>query len=321
MGRFASGAALAGIALGCLFLGACSSGTSTHVVANSVPKNVSLTPSPNISLELGKTLVLTATAKNGAGAPLAETFAYQSSDPAVVTVAKNGNMCAGTWDSVTAPVVCTPGSTGTAQVVATAQGVSSPSVTVFVHQHITNIVISKIPNQPPTLSTICLSKGAPSGPEGALYQASAFSGNVDITPSVGPFAWQSVNVTGQTTSAVSLSTPVPGSTQCPAGQQGVCLNQQRATANSPGTSLFFASASGANSQPLQFNTCPIQTISLSALDNSSTSFLVNTGVSTTLNATVTDILGMPLTGVPLTWSSSNPADVRVSGEPARCSEA
>jgi hypothetical protein len=313
MGRFASDAALAGIAFGCLFLGACSSGNPTHVVANSVPKNISLTPSPNISLEVGKTLGLTATAKNGAGTTLIETFAYQSSDSSVVTVANNGNMCAGTWDSLTVPVVCTPGSTGTAQVAATARGVSSPPVTVFVHQHITDIVISKVPNQPPTLSSICYSKGAPSGPESALYEASAFSGNVDITPSVGPFSWQSVAVTGQTTSAVSLSTPAAGSTQCPAGQHGACLNQQTAAANSPGTSLFFASASGANSQPLQFNTCPVQTISISALDNPSTSFLVNTTVSTTLNATVTDILGMPLTGVPLTWNSTNAADVKVSG--------
>ena len=313
MGRFASGAALAAIACGCLFLEACSSGSPTNLVTNSVPKNISVTPSPNISLELGKTLALTATAKNGAGTTLSETFAYQSSDSSVVTVANNGNICAGTWDSVSTPAVCTPGSTGAAQVVATAQGVSSPAVTVFVHQHITDIVISKIPNQPPTLSSICFSKGAPAGPESALYQAFAFSGSTDITFSVGPFSWQSVPVTGQTTSAVSLSTPAPGSTQCSAGQQGACLNQQTATANSPGTSLFFASASGANSQPLQFNTCPVQTISVSALGNPSTSFLVNTTVSTTLNATVTDILGMPLTDVPLTWNSTDAADVKVSG--------
>lgn len=313
MGRLASGAALATIAWSCIFWASCGSSNPTRVVNNQVPGNVALTPSPNISLELGKTQALTATAKNSAGSTLTEIFAYQSSNSSIVTVANNGNMCAGTWDSVITPVVCTPGSTGTAQVAATAQGVSSPPVTVFVHQHITNIVISKVPNQPPTLSSICLSKGAPSGPESALYQASAFSGNTDITPSVGPFNWAPILVTGQTTSAVSLSALTPGSTQCFPGQQGACLNQERATASSPGMSLFFASASGVNSQPLPFTTCPVQTISISALNNPSTSFLVTSGTSTALNASVTDILGMPLTGVPLTWSSSNPTDVSVSG--------
>jgi hypothetical protein len=313
MGRFTSGAALAGITLGCMFLGSCSSGSPTHVVANEVPQNVSLAPSPNISLEVGKTTVLTATAKNGAGTTLTETFAFQSSNPSVVTLANNGTACAGTWDSVVTPVVCTPGSTGSAQVVATAQGVSSPPVTIFVHQHITNIVVSKSPIQPPTLSSRCFSKGAPSGPESALYQAFAFNGNTDITASVGPFSWQTVTVTGQTTAAVSLSALAASSTQCLLGQQGQCLNQEKATANSPGTSFFFATTGGTNSQPLQFTTCPVQSISIGELGNPATSFSVNPGASVTLNGTVTDILGMPLTGVPLTWSSSNPSSVKVTG--------
>jgi hypothetical protein len=231
-----------------------------------------------------------------------------------VTVAENGNACAGTWDSLTVPTICTPGTTGTAQVTAIAQGVSSPPVTVYVHQRITNIVISQVPNQTPTLSTLCLSKRAPSGnPESTLYQAFAFSGNTDITASVGPFSWQTVLATGQTTSSVTLATPPAGTAQCPSGPQGQCLNQQLATAGTPGSSSFFASASGANSQPLQFTTCPVQTISISALQNPATSFLVNTGTSTILNATVTDVLGMNITGVPLTWSSSNPIAVKVSG--------
>src|SRR5579864_5583624 len=314
MGRLASGATLAVGLLGCILLAACSSSNPTHVVANQVPGSISLTPSPNASLELGKTQALAATARNSAGTTIAETFSFQSSNPAVVTVAENGNACAGTWDSLTVPTICTPGTTGTAEVTAIAQGVSSPPVTVYVHQRITNIVISQVPNQPPTLSTLCLSKRAPSGnPESTLYQASAFSGNTDITASVGPFSWQTVLTSGQTTSAVTLATPPAGTAECPSGPQGQCLNQQLATASTPGSSSFFASASGVNSQPLEFTTCPVQTISISALENPATSFLVNTGTSTTLNATVTDVLGMNITGVPLTWSSSNPIAVKVSG--------
>jgi hypothetical protein len=308
-------AALLCIVLACFVSTGCSNGSPTKIVANEVPGTITLTPSPNISLEVGTTEVLTATAKNSSGSStLTETFSYVSTNPSVVSVANNGNACAGTWDSVTTPVLCTPGSTGVAQVSATAGGISSPPVTIYVHQHITNIVVTKVPNQPQTLSTLCLSKRAPSGnPESTLYQASAFNGSTDITASVGPFTWQSVTATGQTTSAVSLATPPAGTAGCVLSPQGQCLNQETATANSPGVSSFFASASAANSQPVAFTTCPVQSISLSAVGNPATSLVVTSGSSTTLNATVTDTLGMAITGVPLTWSSSNPSAITPTG--------
>jgi hypothetical protein len=257
----------------------------------------------NVSLEVGQFQALIATGLNPVAQVLTETFSYQSSNPAVLTIAGNGAVCAGTWDSLTTPTTCTPGLTGTAEVTATALGVSSPPVTIYVHQHITRVSINKVPNQPPTLSNLCYSKGAPSGSESTLYEAFAFNGNTDITASVGPFAWQTVSVTGQTTSAVTLSAPPVGAP----------LNQEIATANSPGITPFFAVVGGFHSQPMQFETCPVQSISLAALGNPATSFVVNTGTTTTLNATVTDTLGMNLVGVPLTWTVSNPISLFASG--------
>ena len=311
MSRLASGISLACILLGCAFLPACNSNKTTNVITYQVPASVDLCLSPssscagglNVSLEVGQSQALTATARNAASQVLAEIFSFQSSNSAVLTIASNGTACAGTWDSLTTPLVCTPGPTGITQVTATAQGVSSPPVTVYVHQHVTSVTISKVPNQPPTLSSTCFSKGAPSGPESALYEAFAFNGAADITPSVGPFSWQTVPVGGQTTGAVTLSAP-------PAGAP---LNQEIATANVPGMTLFFTTVSGLHSQPVQFETCPVQSISVSALGNPATSFVVNTGTSTTLNATVIDSLGMTLVGVPLTWSSTNPISVSASG--------
>ena len=311
MSRFVSGTSLAAAIVACLIASACSKGTVTTVIANQVPASVDLCVSPaatcsaglNVSLEVGQFQVLSATGLNPVGQVLTETFAYQSSNPAVLTISTNGAACAGTWNSLTAPSVCTPGPTGTAQVTATALGVSSPPVTFYVHQHITRVSISKVPNQPPSLSTLCYSKGAPSGPENALYQAFAFNGNADITSTVGPFGWQNVSVTGQTISAVSLRLPPVGAP----------MNQVIATASAPGITPFFATVNGFHSQPMQFETCPVQTISLAALGNPATSFVVNTGTTTTLNATVTDILGMNLTGVPLTWISSNPISVAAAG--------
>jgi hypothetical protein len=312
MSRLASGISLAAVVAACLISFACSSGNgATAVVPDQVPAAVDLCLAPtttcpaglNVSLEVGQFQALNATGLNPIAQVLTETFSYQSSNPAVLTIAGNGAACAGTWDSLTAPTTCTPGPTGTAQVTATALGVSSPPVTIYVHQHITRVSISKVPNQPPTLSNLCYSKGAPSGPESALYEAFAFNGNADITASVGPFAWQTVSVTGQTTSAVTLTVPPVGTP----------LNQEIATANSPGITPFFATVGGFHSQPMQFETCPVQSISLAALGNPATSFVVNTGTTTTLNATVTDTLGMHLVGVPLAWTVSNPISLSASG--------
>ena len=74
-----------------------------------------------------------------------------------------------------------------AQVTATSHGVSSPPTTVYVHQHIDNIVISPVPGRTPPTGP-CFSKG-----QIFNYQATAFSRGLDITASVGPFTWQSVN--------------------------------------------------------------------------------------------------------------------------------
>ena len=311
MSRFTSGISLACILTSCVFLFSCSSSSPTAVVASPVPASINLCISPsitcpgglNLSLEVGAIQGLTATARTNLNAIVAESFSFQSSNPTVLSIATDGTACAGTWDSLLAPTVCTPGSTGVAQVSATAMGISSPAITVYVHQHVTGVTISKVPNQPATLSNLCFSKGAPSGPESAIYQAFAFYGTTDITSTVGPFSWQSVLLAGQTTSSVTLTTPPVGAP----------LNQEIAAAATPGASLFYTSVAGFHSQPVLFTTCLVQSISISALSNPATSFVVNTGTSKTLNATVTDSLGMNLVGVPLTWNSTDPISVSATG--------
>jgi hypothetical protein len=298
MGRFVSLAGLSCIVVCLILLASCGQSSPTNVSAgNAVPTSVSLTASSaigsNLSLEVGTTLALTATARGARNNVINETFSFLSSNPTVATVAANGFICAGTWDSLTLPQVCTPGVVGTTQITATAQGVSSPPITVYVHQRITSITVSKVPGQPATLSSTCLSKGGPSGPESWLYQATAMSGSNDITASVGPFSWQEINP--GTAAIVNFTSPPVTSP----------LNQEIVSASVPGEEPIFAAASGFNGQPSLIQTCPVQSISIAAANNSSTAISVNTGTSTTLDATVTDEVGRTLTGVPLTWSSSN----------------
>ena len=331
MRKFVCGTSWLSILLGCLLLASCGSSSSTRLVNTEVPAAICLTTGASCragqggsdaSLEVGKTQQFTAEAFNSAGTLVPQTFSFQSSNPNVLTVANNGQGCAGTWDSLTAPAVCTPGTTGVAQVTAESNGVTSPAVQVFIHQHITNIVISKVPGQPPTLSPLCLTKAAPllgPGPESVMYQAFAYSGPAganDITSTVGPFSWQSVALAGQTSgsTSVSLTSGPANSPQCLQGSVGQCFNMEVATAAVPGSTAIVASAGGVNSQPQPFTTCPVESIQVTPANNSpSTSFTVPTGTSTVLNATVKDTLNLTLTGVPLTWSASTPTSVSVAG--------
>ncbi len=281
-------------------LSACGGGGATKIVPDQVPATISLSPATNSSMDLGAVQNFLAAAHNRNNQDIPETFSYQSTNPTVATVATNGQVCAGTWDSLIAPTTCTPGQVGTAQVVATALGISSPPTVVYVHQHITSIQISVVPS-PTNPPGPCYSKD-----QVLDFQASAYSGSgsnlTDITASVGQFSWQVDNA-----SVVTLKTLTQTSTNQPV------LNQAETTANIPGTTSLYAGISGVNSAPYNFVTCAVQQISLYVLGDSGNSFVVPTGSSKTIYATVLDTLGHTITGVPLTWSSSNRTSVSVTG--------
>jgi len=307
MGKFFSAISLAFLTVACVLLPSCGSGSPTKLSPEITPIGVALTPGPNVSLDVGQGVAFSAS-------PTADRFTFQSSNTAVVTVANNGQACAGTWNSLTFPQVCTPGNPGIAQVTASTLGVTSPPVTIYVHVPITSIGISKVAGQPQTLRTDCISKGTVHGPEKWLFQAAAFNGTTDITESVGPFSWQTINP--GSANIVTLSKPANGAQGCLLSPQGQCLNQQIATATTPGVGQIYASAGPFVGQPISVETCHVNSISIAAApgnDPSITSFLVNSGTSTTLDATVTDIAGQDVTGVPLTWSTSNPVSVGASG--------
>jgi hypothetical protein len=305
MGRLGS-VGLTALTLSFLAVGlsACGGGSATTIVTDEVPASVSLSPTPTASMDVGATQLLVASARNENNTVITETFSYHSSNPAVATVAATGNVCAGTWDSLTAPTTCTPGPTGVALITASARGVSSPPTTVYIHQHINSIQISIVPSAT-NPSGPCYSKD-----QSLDFQASAFSGVggglTDITGTVGQFTFQT-----DTSSVVTLKTLTINSSNQPV------LNQVSATAATPGTSNIFASVSGVNSSGLNFVTCPVQKITLAVpndgIPSGNASFVVPTGTSTTIDATVVDTLGHTITGVPLTWSSSNRTSVTAAG--------
>jgi len=247
-----------------------------------------MTPAAAVSLDLGATQAFSTTATNFAGRNLVEFYSYHSTNTSVVSVANNGVACAGSWDSLSLPQVCTPGSTGVAQVTSTAMGVSSNPVTVYVHQHIDNLQISALPPLP---ATNCLSKD-----QTANYQILATSRGVDITSTVGQITWQSASIA---VAAVSNTAAGLGSMV-----NGVSLNQVQVTAKAPGLTQLFASVANVNSAPFNFYTCPVKSISLAINGISGNSFTVAGSGSKTVTPTVIDANNNSITGVPLTWSSS-----------------
>jgi hypothetical protein len=266
-------------------LAGCGNSSPVTTTSFAVPASVTLAPNPNASLEVGTYQAFLGAALTSTKTPIAEPVSYLSSNTAVLTVANNGLACAGSWNSLSNPQVCTPGRVGVAVVTASAQGVSSPSTTVYVHQHIDKVTVSLFvpPNTPPPANP-CYSVN-----QTAIYQANAFSRGVDITPTVGVFNWQTLVPT-----VASLNTSAAGLTQ----------GQVQVTAKVPGLAPLFATIGNATSVPLNFSACLVQSITLAVTSSTST--------SRTITPTVIDTLGTTITGIPLTWSSSQPASVSVS---------
>ena len=181
----------------------CSSSSPTRNTVFPVPANIVLSPANTVSLDVGSaSQTFTATAQNNKKAAITTPITFLSNNTAVLTISASGLACAGTWDSLSAPQICTPGPVGVAQVTATSHGVSSPPTTVYVHQHIDKIVVSPVPDQTPPCRPV-LFKG-----QIFNYQATAFSRGLDITASVGTFAWQSVNSDVATLDVATDAAPV-----------------------------------------------------------------------------------------------------------------
>lgn len=293
MGRwFGRGLFLAFIGVCLCGLSACGGGGNKGTPLPT-PSSISLSPSNAVSLDLGATQAFTPTVRSATSTnPIIEPVTWQSSNASVVTIANNGLACAGTWNSLTSPQICTPGPVGTAQVTASAMGVISPPTTIYVHQHIDSIQISAVPNSTP--APPCLSKDLTTN-----YQATAFSRGTDITPTVGPFTWNSSN-----SQVLTISTAATG----------LLPGQAQFTGHFPGITQVFASAANTNSVPAQVTVCPVESITLALKNSAQNSFTVTAnGAAPQITATVIDSQGVTITGVPLTWCTSNPISVATGG--------
>ncbi len=291
-----------------------------------IAARILLSPPTSVSMQLGTVAIFTASAQNAGNSNVRAAFTYVSSDPGIVDLAPNGFACAGTWN---APLytVCTPGGIGVAQVTASSGGATSAPTLVFVHPFISSIQVSIVPpvNSPPpacptqiALPAACDLQFKPTNSclsqnQILTLQASALDNQgSDITASVGPFSWS------QSNAGVATLTPIVTVTY-----DNVPTNQVTASPNTPGQTRVIASASGVASQPFDFETCPVQCISLAlnvsgSQQSNLTSFVVNKGTSQTVTATAVDVQGCIVPKPPLTWISSEPAALAAGSAAAGC---
>ncbi len=271
--------------------------------AGIAPKTISITPSI-ISLEEGAAAGVSVRDSNGANVSPA-TVTWTANPPSAVTVTRGGALCAGLWDSLTAPTFCSPGPAAAVQLTASAQGATSAPITVFVHRHVERMLASGVSgaticnsSDPANLQIAGLSAASLNSAAGtATYQVQAFNNSQDITASLGPINWTALN-----SNIVTLSTTA----------SGLLFNQVEATAKVPGQTQFYAAAGSTNSTPVTFATCPVKSVALQTATGGTSLSLAKGSGAQLITATVVDVAGLTLLNPPLTWTTTNPTVVSVS---------
>src|SRR5512138_1922506 len=122
MRRFTGSHLLILLFLAGLGLSGCGGGHS--LTTQNPAATVTIAPT-NASLDFGGTMQFTVTEKDSEGHNVFHTPTWSSSNPNI-QISNNGLVCAGTWNALTSPVVCTPtGTAATTQITASASGVTS----------------------------------------------------------------------------------------------------------------------------------------------------------------------------------------------------
>jgi hypothetical protein len=279
---------------------------------------ISLTPKVyGVSLnyaEIGQISTPTATDCKGSSASVSA-YTYSTSDMTIADVQPTtGRLCGGTWNRNTGGgipdyTVCNPTSkSGTAYVAASAEGVTSNPIPVFIHPVVTSIAIgnptTNCTTDPATnccpLATTDAVTASPYDANSCLSQnktaqlvARVYSGTGASRTNISCLAGH-LQFTPQTSSIVNVD------------QNGV------ATAAQPGSTLITANVSNAASSAGVFSTCPPTSITLAAAGTTANPVPVNLNNNQPLLATITDKNGVALTGLTLEYVSTQPTIIPAS---------
>lgn len=239
-------------------------------------------------------------------------YTYSTSDMTLADVQPTtGRICGGTWNRNTGGGIpdytyCIPtNKSGTAYVAASANGVTSNPLPVFIHPVVTSIVLggpssncttdpttaccplatTGVVTAPPYLANSCLSQGST-----AQLVARVFSGTAPNQTNISCLAGH-LQLNPENTSIAAID------------QNGVV------TAAQPGSTLISANISNAASSAGYFSTCPPASINLTTPGVTTNPALINLNNTQPLTATVKDTNGVTLTGLTLEYVSTSPTTI------------
>ena len=253
-------------------------------------------------------------------------YTYGTSNNQLVDISPSGAICAGTWNrnsggGIPDYTYCNPPApapaTGNlpyavAYMTATAHSVTSNPVAVYVHAPVTSV--SLVGPQS------CQSQGSVNQLDAeACYAQPDSAGKIQQYEMCAP---ASVSAAKSYSCPGGLAPGVTSVPECPAsigtmsfivGTASVAkinsVNNQ-ITAEQPGTTAITASIAGSGSSAGYFSTCPPASIT-TTLANGATSGTVTQGTPQTVATTVYDTNGQQITGLDLTYQSTNQLDINV----------
>jgi trimeric autotransporter adhesin len=293
------------------------------------PVSITLGPqATGVSLGYGQQGQLTAPAATTCTGSAASgvTYNYGSTDLTIADVSPTGAVCAGTWNRNTPGVAsfttCLPtNKQGIAYMTAEANGFSSNQVAVYSHPPITSLTVQGPtgPNGVP----MCLSQNQTTQLQATAYcvstgPASSTTTTPGVCPSATVAAGQQVQLCGQATSSnpslPACSSVIGNITYAASNATVVSINNATgvATAQQPGSTLINGSIANTGATSGYFYTCPPKSISLSVPVTGATSVTVTPNNPQPLTATVTDTNDNLITGLALTYVSTNPGSIAVS---------
>jgi len=288
-----------------------------------------------LSLAYGQTLQAQSpssfTCKGSAAAVGQAAYTWGTSNNQLVDVSPIGNLCAGTWNRNTGGGIADytfcaapnplPNSGGlpygVAYITATAQAVSSNPVAVYVHAPVTSISLvtpstgsagsSGVPACTSQGGVVQLDAQACFVSNGKQYEfcapASVSAANYACTGGVPP------GVSSVPTCESSIGTLSYNIVTNSVAALNSTTNQ--ITAEQPGTTAITASIAQSGSSAGYFSTCPPASISVN-LANGTTSGTVAQGATEGLTTNVIDTNGQTITGLSLSYQSTDPIDITVS---------
>jgi sugar lactone lactonase YvrE len=288
-----------------------------------------------ISMAYGQTRQIsqpTAQTCKGTQASTPGTISYGTTNNQLVDISPTGNICAGTWNRNSGggiadyticnfpnPLPSTGGLPyGIAYITASEQSVTSNPVEVLVHAMVTSVSLVTTPSSSSSSSAQqCFSQGAQATLDAQACYANSSNQQVllcapsSVTSNFACPLPAGVTSVPNCTSAIGALNYSVGNPIAASIATNTSTNQVTITALQPGTTAITSSVAGSGSSAGYFSTCPPASISVT-LANGSTSGTITQGVTQNLTTTIIDTQGNPITGLSLTYQSTDPIDISAS---------